>query len=498
MRASILAATFLSVCTTAALAVTPPAWRGHANSPQHTAKAPAATAGLGKILWQAPVDAQSLGVGEELAIHYAGPVITAANTVIVPYRWNPPNDWEIVAHAGATGATIWSYKSDYVSPASEWTPVVPIHITAQNKLVFAGAGGTVFERAEPDTAGLTPVRHAFYGNKVFAANVAAMTADVQINTPITADGKGNLYFGFLASPGNPANLVSGIARIAPNGEGFWVSAATAAGDAGITEVAMNCAPAVSADGKTIYIAVSNTAAGYLVGLDATTLATKYKVALNDPQSGQSAWIADLSTSSPTIGPDGDVYYGVLENPFPNHNDRGWLLHFNATLTTQKTTGSFGWDDTVSVVPASLIPSYTTTSSYLLMTKYNNYVGIGNGDGQNRIAILDPNVSQADKYGLYSTPATVMKEVQTQLGPSGSPEGGLYEWCINSSVVDTKNGAVYAGSEAGKMFRWDLATNTLSQTLTLNAPRPEPYTPSEVGPDGTLYSINNGTLYAIGK
>jgi len=133
-----------------------------------------------------------------------------------------------------------------------------------------------------------------------------------------------------------------------------------------------------------------------------------------------------------------------------------------------------------------------------MTKYNNYVGIGNGDGQNRIAILDPNVSQADKYGLYSTPATVMKEVQTQLGPSGSPEGGLYEWCINSSVVDTKNGAVYAGSEAGKMFRWDLATNTLSQTLTLNAPRPEPYTPSEVGPDGTLYSINNGTLYAIGK
>ena len=47
-------------------------------------------------------------------------------------------------------------------------------------------------------------------------------------------------------------------------------------------------------------------------------------------------MTDESSASPTVGPDGDVYYGVLESPFPGHNDRGWLLHFNRDLWVQKT------------------------------------------------------------------------------------------------------------------------------------------------------------------
>jgi hypothetical protein len=260
---------------------------------------------------------------------------------------------------------------------------------------------------------------------------------------------------------------------------------------------MNCAPAVSADGKSIYVTVSNGSSGYLLKLNAGTLATEAKVALTDPSSGEPAWITDLSTASPTIGPDGDVYYGVLENPFPDHDDRGWLLHFNATLATLKTPGSFGWDDTVSVVPTSTIPSYTGGSAYLLMTKYNNYIDNGPlGNGENKIAILDPDNTQLDEYS--TSPVTVMKEVQTQLGPTASPAGGVYEWCINSAAVDAHTGAVFAGSEDGHMYRWSLAANTLSQAIMLNAPTGEAYTPSMVGPDGTVYSINNATLYALGN
>ena len=259
---------------------------------------------------------------------------------------------------------------------------------------------------------------------------------------------------------------------------------------------MNCAPAVSADGSTIYITVSNGSAGYLLGLDSTTLAPKYKAALVDPATGQPAWIIDQSSASPTVGSDGDVYYGVLENPYPDHNARGWLLHFDATLTTLKTPGSFGWDDTSSLVPASLIPSYHATGPYLLMMKYNNYIGAGSGDGENKIAILDPNATQQDEYSQI--PVTVMKEVQTILGPTPNPNGGVYEWCINSAVVDAFTGAVFAGSEDGHFYRWDLASNTFTQTLKLNKPRGEAYTPSLVGPDGTVYAINNGRLYAVGK
>jgi hypothetical protein len=92
----------------------------------------------------------------------------------------------------------------------------------------------------------------------------------------------------------------------------------------------------------------------------------------------------------------------------------------------------------------------------------------------------------------------MKEVITQLGPTAAPAGGVYEWCINSSAVDAHTRSIFAGSEDGHFYRWDLKTNTLSQSLMLNAPRPEAYTPSVVGPNGTVYSINNATLYALGR
>ena len=53
----------------------------------------------------------------------------------------------------------------------------------------------------------------------------------------------------------------------------------------------------------------------LVGLNATTLKPRFHVLLKDPVSGQPAQISTSSSASPTVGPDGDMYYGVLENPF---------------------------------------------------------------------------------------------------------------------------------------------------------------------------------------
>jgi hypothetical protein len=54
------------------------------------------------------------------------------------------------------------------------------------------------------------------------------------------------------------------------------------------------------------------------------------------------------------------------------------------------------------------------------------------------------------------------------------------------------------SEDGILYRWDLARNTLAEKIHLNRPRAEAYTPTIVGPDGTVYAINNATLYAIGR
>ena len=114
---------------------------------------------------------------------------------------------------------------------------------------------------------------------------------------------------------------------------------------------MNSAPALSTDAKTLYVAVNSAPAagsvqgGYLLALDSATLATKGKALLLDPGTGTRARISDDATASPTVGPDGDVFFGVLESTFGAHNARGWLLHFDATLATSKVPGSFGWDDT---------------------------------------------------------------------------------------------------------------------------------------------------------
>jgi hypothetical protein len=489
--------------TNAALAAPPPAWQGDAGNSQHTAAAPASGQALAKIHWRTPVDMDPQQSNGELLIHYAPPMITAANTVLLPVKTTATGNWVIDALAGASGAQSWSLSSDYiVPPGASWVPAFPAQLTRKNRLYFAGAGGTVLYRDTPDRKTGATGRVAFYDISIFNAHTAEMTEDVMITTPITSDKAGNIYFGFVAETSNPAKVSSGLARIGTDGTGIWVSAAAASGDKTMTEVPVDCAPAISNDGKLVYTGISNGSSGYLVSLDAATLTPVAKMPLVDPQSGQAAWVVDISSASPTVGPDGDVYYGVLENPFPNHDGRGWMLHFNGALTHLKTPGSFGWDDTASIVPASAIPSLAPrkAGAYYLMTKYNNYAGVGPlGDGKNKIAILDPSASQDDEYS--ETKVKVMKEVQTVLGPTpypGGPPGAVYEWCVNTSVVDAVGGAIFAGSEDGNLYRWDLANNALTQALPLNAPEGEAYTPTLTGPDGTVYAINNATVYAAGQ
>jgi hypothetical protein len=230
-------------------------------------------------------------------------------------------------------------------------------------------------------------------------------------------------------------------------------------------------------------------------LNSTTLSPVARVRLKDPN-GNDALLPDDGTASPTVGPNGDVFFGVLENPFPYNHDRGWLLHFNGSLSQQFLPGAFGWDDTPSIVPASMVPSYSGSASYLLMTKYNDYAGV-NGSGNNRLAILDPTTGMRDPI----TGQTVMKEVLTISGPTPDPEfpntpGAVREWCINAAAVDVATKSILANSEDGKFYRWDLTTNTFTQVVTLTSGVGEAYTPTAIGPDGTAYAINNGTLFAV--
>jgi len=468
------------------------AWLTHSHDEQHSALSTVQSQPLNKIHWHVPVDL--FPPGGTIFIHYGSPLVTQANTVIVPVKTGT-NSFRVEAHNGATGKRLWTLNTGYQAPGASFVPGLGTTISG-NQLFVPDIAGRVLVRQNPDQAVGTVTRRYFYGAKNYRQNPAAYAQNVQIDTPLSTDANGNVYFGFLALGPTPINLQSGVARIAPNGTGTFVSAAAVSGDPAIAQVAISCAPALSADGSLLYVAVDNGSYGYLLALNSTTLALVNRVRLTDPSSGFDAMLFDGSSATPTVGPDGDVYFGVLENPFPNHNDRGWLLHFNRDLSQTKIPGSFGWDDTGSIVPASLVHSYHGNSKYLLMTKYNNYGGVGTGDGHNRIAILDPNATEKDP--VLST-TRVMKEVLTILGVTPDPNfpGGVKEWCINTAAVDPFTKSILANSEDGKIYRWDLTSNTLSEVITLSTGIGEAYTPTVIGSDGTAYAINFAVLNAIG-
>lgn len=483
-----------------------PTWGGYQQNAQHTGISPNASAGLSYIRWQTPVDEQPVYSGDALLIHYGSPIITQANTVIVPVKTGSAGGFKIEGIDGASGTIKWQSTTDYILPPHDWVPSYSPTLTPSNRVYYAGAGGTVYFRENVNSNSPTPAGQiAFFGNANYAANSAAYNNNVFINTPITSDSSGNIYFGYQVTGATPlAGLQSGIARIDAAGNATYTTVANmVVGDPSMTKIVHNNAPAISTDGSKVYVAVNNGTGttfgtqGYLVALNSTTLANVNQVALYDPRSGgvNRANLPDQGTASPTIGPDGHVYMGVLESPFTS--SKGWMLHFDGNLNAAGAPGAFGWDDTASIVPRTMVPTYNGTSPYLLLCKYNNYAGLG-GDGLNKLAILDPNGTQIDPR----TGATVMKEVLSIAGVTPDPEyiathpNAVREWCINAAAVDPATHSVLVNSEDGKIYRWDLFTNTFTEVLTLTGGIGEAYTPTLIGPDGSVYAINNAMLFSL--
>jgi hypothetical protein len=312
---------------------------------------------LNQIHWKTP-----LLVGSSAPfMHFSPPVVTRSNTVIFSLDIaTSAKNVVIEALAGATGQTNWSQPTDY----SYQIAPCPMALTPKNRLYFGGAGGTVFYCDSPDATNLPSfTRTAFYGLNQYLTNSNSFNSTIEICTPITSDRYGDIFFGFEVNGTSPLGTQGGLARIDFNGNGTWIGTTNAIGNDAASQPAFNCAPALSVDQKTVYLVFCTPRTGdpsYLAAMDSRTLAPLASVKLIDPQTKTSVYANPSSTASPTIGPDGDVYFGVLGNS-GYHTESGWLLHFDSSLSVVKTPALFGWDVTDSIVDASLVPSYTGNS-----------------------------------------------------------------------------------------------------------------------------------------
>ena len=93
---------------------------------------------------------------------------------------------------------------------------------------------------------------------------------------------------------------------------------------------------------------------------------------------------------------------------------------------------------------------------------------------------------------------------TKVGPTpdaaitNTYPNAVREWCINTVAVDPFTKSVLVNNEDGKMYRWDLTSNSLTESVDMTVGLFEAYTPTLIGPDGIVYAINNAILFALGR
>ena len=217
---------------------------------------------------------------------------------------------------------------------------------------------------------------------------------------------------------------------------------------------------------------------------------------NEPPPGR---IFDDSTASPTVAPDGSVIFGVLT---VYNYLQGHLFKFSSTGEFQ---GSypFGWD----VTPAI----YSHGGTYSIVTKDNHYstgsyCGVEQFCPSDRTATtpndpeayfitqLNHNMNVEWKFQNTNTLSCTRQPNGSVTCISDHPNG--FEWCVNAFGID-RNGVVYANSEDGNIFALNQG-GTLKQKMFLQLALGAAYTPLTIGPDGKIYTQNDGHLFVVGN
>ncbi len=213
---------------------------------------------------------------------------------------------------------------------------------------------------------------------------------------------------------------------------------------------------------------------------------------NQPGSGR---VVDDATSSPVVTPDGRILYGA----YTRYNySQGHLMMFAADGRYLGAYG-FGWDLTPAI--------HRHDGTYSILLKENRYNAGSYCFGEfcpprNLSAPFDP-----EQYFITRLDSSLRVEWKfkntTTLSCERDPTGALrcvddhplgFEWCVNAIAVD-RRGIVYANSEDGYLYAID-PSGVMLQRIFLRLALGAAYTPLSIGPDGRIYTQNDGNLFIV--
>ena len=213
--------------------------------------------------------------------------------------------------------------------------------------------------------------------------------------------------------------------------------------------------------------------GTKVGVDPTT---------NAFGSGE---VSDLSSATPTVLPDGSVLYGTVDN---YNYSRGHLFHFDSQ-GNYLNAYTFGWDSTAAV--------YQHSGIYSVVIKDNHYPSAAYCGYNNPVCSVTP----PGPYYVSQLDANLQVEWSFQNTTDDQQHPNGYEWCVNAPVIDS-TGLVYLTSEDGHVYSVPQGHHGVftqwQQRIFLKEALGAAYTPLSIGPDGKVYSQNDGHLFVVGN
>lgn len=215
---------------------------------------------------------------------------------------------------------------------------------------------------------------------------------------------------------------------------------------------------------------------------------------NQPGSGA---VNDNSTASPVVLPDGNILYGAHTR---YNYAQGHLMMFSPSGQYLRAYG-WGWDLTPAV--------YRHGGTYSILLKENHY-SLGSYCDDANICPPDRTAStpsDPEVYFIAQLNAALQPEWKFRSTNTASclrrPDGTVscvpdhpqgFEWCVNAVAVDAR-GVVYADSEDGNLYAIGQG-GTLEQRIFLRLALGAAYTPTSIGPDGRVYTQNDGSLFVI--